>query len=76
MPSIQPDWNGLSRAISAHRRAIVEGLVEFLRHDTVTQNPQGVRAGASWLTRAMRARGLTAEVMETGGNPAVYGALP
>jgi acetylornithine deacetylase/succinyl-diaminopimelate desuccinylase-like protein len=55
---------------------MVEGLAEFLRHDTVTQNPQGVRAGATWLTRAMQARGLTAEVMETGGNPAVYGALP
>jgi acetylornithine deacetylase/succinyl-diaminopimelate desuccinylase-like protein len=74
--TLQPDWEDLTRAIATRRRPIVEGLAEFLRLDTVTQNPGGVRAGAAWLTRAMRARGLTAEVMETGGNPAVYGALP
>jgi acetylornithine deacetylase/succinyl-diaminopimelate desuccinylase-like protein len=73
---LQPDWPGLTRAIAARRRPIMEGLAEFLRHDTVTQNPEGVRAGALWLADAMRSRGLTAEVLETGGNPAVYGALP
>jgi acetylornithine deacetylase/succinyl-diaminopimelate desuccinylase-like protein len=72
----RPDWEGLTRAIAARRRPILEGLAAFLRHDTVTQNPEGVRAGAAWLVEAMRTRGLTAEVMETGGNPAVYGALP
>lgn len=76
MSTLQPDWEGLTRAVTARRRPIVEGLAEFLRLDTVTQNPAGVRAGAEWLIRAMRARGLAAEVMETGGNPAVYGALP
>jgi acetylornithine deacetylase/succinyl-diaminopimelate desuccinylase-like protein len=74
--SLEPDWEGLTRAVIARRRPIVEGLAEFLRQDTVTQNSAGVRAGAAWLSRAMQARGLTAEVMETGGNPAVYGALP
>ena len=76
MRTAQPDWNGLALAITAHRRPIVEGLAEFLRQDTVTQNPERVWAGAAWLTRAMQARGLTAEITETGGNPAVYGALP
>jgi acetylornithine deacetylase/succinyl-diaminopimelate desuccinylase-like protein len=71
-----PDWQRLTQAVTARQRAIVEGLAEFLRHNTVTQNPDGVRAGALWLAQAMRSRGLTAEVLETGGNPAVYGALP
>ena len=76
MSTLQPDWEGLTRAVTARHRPIVEGLAEFLRHATVTQNPEAVRAGGEWLTRAMRARGLPAEVMETGGNPAVYAALP
>lgn len=53
----------------------MEGLAEFLRLDTVSQNPDGVRVGGQWLTRVMKARGLTAQIMETGGNPAVYGSL-
>ena len=69
-------WAGLERAIVAHRRAIMEGLTGFLRLDTVSQNPAGVRAGGEWLVQAMKARGLDADLMETGGNPAVYGSLP
>ena len=69
-------WAGLEQAIVARRRAILEGLAGFLRLDTVSQNAGGVRAGGEWLARAMRARGLDARVMETGGNPAVYGSLP
>jgi acetylornithine deacetylase/succinyl-diaminopimelate desuccinylase-like protein len=76
MSTASPDWEGLSQAITARRRPIVEGLADFLRLDTVSQKPDRVRAGAEWLTRAMQARGLEARIMETGGNPAVYGALP
>ena len=76
MSTASPDWAGLSQAITARRRPIVEGLADFLRLDTVSQKPDRVRAGAEWLTRAMQARGLEARIMETGGNPAVYGALP
>src|SRR6266436_3329517 len=54
----------------------MEGLADFLRLDTVSQQADRVRAGAAWLAQAMRARGLEARVLETGGNPAVYGALP
>jgi acetylornithine deacetylase/succinyl-diaminopimelate desuccinylase-like protein len=69
-------WTGLERAIAAGRRRILEGLAAFLRLDTVSQNPDGVRAGGQWLAQAMKARGLAAELMETGGNPAVFGSLP
>jgi acetylornithine deacetylase/succinyl-diaminopimelate desuccinylase-like protein len=74
--TIEPDWEGLRQAVTARRRPILEGLAEFLRLDTVSQNPEGVRAGAAWLVRAMQTRGLDARVMETGGNPAVFGSLP
>ncbi|HZP38063.1 MAG TPA: M20/M25/M40 family metallo-hydrolase [Methylomirabilota bacterium] len=51
----------------------MEGLSEFVRQDTVSQQPDRVRAGAEWLLGAMRARGLEARIMETGGNPVIYG---
>jgi len=76
VPIDQPDWQGLTRAIASRRRAIVEGLSEFVRHDTVTQNPDRVREGARWLVQIMGSRGVAARILETGGNPAVYGALP
>ena len=77
-PLIQNDavWAGLERAVAARHRPIMEGLAGFLRLDTVSQNPAGVRAGGEWLVQAMKARGLDAQIMETGGNPAVYGSLP
>ncbi len=76
MTTPRSDWDGLEHAIQSRRRPIVEGLAEFLRLDTVSQHPAQVRAGGEWLARAMRARGLEAHVLETGGNPAVYGAFP
>jgi acetylornithine deacetylase/succinyl-diaminopimelate desuccinylase-like protein len=76
MSTTAPDWAGLGQAVAARRRPIMDGLAEFLRLDTVSQKPDRVRAGAEWLTRAMRVRGIEARIMETGGNPVVYGALP
>jgi acetylornithine deacetylase/succinyl-diaminopimelate desuccinylase-like protein len=72
----EPDWAGLRHAVTTRHRPIMEGLAEFLRLDTVSQKPERVRTGAEWLSRAMRARGVEARVLETGGNPAVFGALP
>jgi acetylornithine deacetylase/succinyl-diaminopimelate desuccinylase-like protein len=76
MSAAPPDWAGLSQALTAQRRPILEGLADFIRLDTVSQKPDRVRAAAEWLTAAMRARGIEARIMETGGNPAVYGVLP
>lgn len=67
------DWAAFERALAARRRAMVEEFTAFLRLDTVSQAPASVRAGAEWLAGVMRARGLRAEVLETGGNPAVVG---
>ncbi len=74
--TLPPDWAAFREAVEARHRPIMEGLADFLRLDTVSQQADRVRAGAAWLAQAMRARGLEARVLETGGNPAVYGALP
>ncbi len=70
------DWSRFESALAARRRPIVDGLVDFLSIDTISQNADGVRRGAEWLVQAMRARGLDARVMETRGNPAVFAAKP
>lgn len=70
------DWSRFEQALAARRRPIVEGLVDFLSVDTVSRHAERVRRGAEWLVGAMRARGLGARVMETGGNPVVFGEKP
>src|SRR5712691_5546751 len=68
-----PDWTAFDRLLASRRRAIVESFVEFLRLPSVSQEPEKVRATGEWLASAMRARGLGGRVLETGGNPAVFG---
>jgi acetylornithine deacetylase/succinyl-diaminopimelate desuccinylase-like protein len=68
-------WERFEQSLASAQQDIVERFLPFLRLDTVSQQPDRVRAGAQWLAAAMRARGLDARILETGGNPAVYGAL-
>jgi len=67
------DWMAFDRRLASRRRAIVDGLVEFVRMNSVSQNPAGVRRTAAWLADALRARGLDGRVHETAGNPIVFG---
>ncbi len=67
------DWSPFDRLLASRRRAIVDGFVEFLRRNSVSQEPERVRATGEWLAAALRARGLDGRVLETGGNPAVFG---
>jgi acetylornithine deacetylase/succinyl-diaminopimelate desuccinylase-like protein len=67
------DWTDFERLLASRRRALVDSFVEFLRMESVSQEPAKVRATGEWLAAAMRARGLDGRVMETGGNPAVFG---
>ena len=68
-----PDWPAFDRLLASRRRAIVLGFVDFLRLNSVSQEPDRVRATGEWLAAALRARGLGGRVLETGGNPAVFG---
>ena len=67
------DWSSFDRLLASRRRPIVESFVDFLRLESVSQEPEKVRATGAWLAAAMSARGLAGRVMETGGNPAVFG---
>jgi acetylornithine deacetylase/succinyl-diaminopimelate desuccinylase-like protein len=67
------DWARFDRLLASRHRTIVDGFVEFLRLNSVSQEGDRVRATGEWLAAAMRARGLDGRVLETGGNPAVFG---
>src|SRR5215475_11453827 len=67
------DWTAFDRQLAVTRRAIVDGFLEFLRLESVSQEPARVRATAEWLATRLRSRGLEGRVLETGGNPAVFG---
>jgi len=67
------DWTRFDREVTLRRRAIVDSFVDFLRQESVSQEPERVRATGAWLAAEMNKRGLGARVMETGGNPAVFG---
>jgi acetylornithine deacetylase/succinyl-diaminopimelate desuccinylase-like protein len=67
------DWTAFDRLLASRRRPMVEGFAEFLRLNSVSQEPAKVRATGEWLAAALRARGLEGRVLETGGNPAVFG---
>jgi acetylornithine deacetylase/succinyl-diaminopimelate desuccinylase-like protein len=68
-----PDWTAFDRLLAARRRAIVESFLGFIRLESVSQEPEKVRVTGEWLAAAMRARGLGGRVLETGGNPVVFG---
>src|SRR5215831_1974745 len=67
------DWIAFDRLLASRRRSMVESFVEFLRLNSVSQEAEKVRATGQWLAAVLRARGLGGRVLETGGNPAVFG---
>jgi acetylornithine deacetylase/succinyl-diaminopimelate desuccinylase-like protein len=67
------DWAAFDRLLASRRRQIVESFVEFLRLESVSQEPEKVRASGEWLATQLSKRGLAGRVLETGGNPAVFG---
>jgi acetylornithine deacetylase/succinyl-diaminopimelate desuccinylase-like protein len=70
---VSPDWLAFDRELASRRRAFVDGFVEFLRLESVSQAPAKVRAAGEWLAATLRVRGLEGRMFETGGNPAVFG---
>ena len=65
----------ISAWVDSHQREIVGELLETLAIPNVASDRAGIRRNAEHL-RAMLARhGFTPEILETGGNPLVYGAM-
>ncbi len=61
--------------IETHQKAIIDELVETLRIPDVAADRENIRRKAEHLERTLAGRGFRAELLETEGNPLVYGEL-
>ncbi len=61
--------------VSAHQPQIVKELVDLLAIPNVAADRANIRRNAEHLRGMLAARGFKAELLETGGNPLVYGEL-
>jgi acetylornithine deacetylase/succinyl-diaminopimelate desuccinylase-like protein len=65
----------VSSWVSAHDRQIVSGLISLLEIPNVAADRANIRRNAEHLRGMLAARGFAAELLETNGNPLVYGDL-
>jgi acetylornithine deacetylase/succinyl-diaminopimelate desuccinylase-like protein len=63
------------RWVSANQRQIVSELVELLSIPNVAADRANIRRNAEHLRAMLARRGFSAEILETPGNPLVYGDL-
>jgi acetylornithine deacetylase/succinyl-diaminopimelate desuccinylase-like protein len=61
--------------VRAHQKEIMEELVELLSIPDVAADRENIRLKAERLREMLAARGFSAELLETEGNPLVYGEL-
>jgi len=64
-----------SDRIDELRDAFVAGLATFVSQPSVSATGEGIRDCAGWLAGQMRELGIAVEVLETGGQPLVYGRI-
>src|SRR5215469_16403162 len=65
----------VSAWVAAHRQAVVDDLLELLAIPNVASDKPNIRRNADHLRELLAKRGFAAEVLETTGNPLVYGNL-
>lgn len=74
--SAQSDLRTTTRAwVDGNRAAIVTELIELLSIPNVAADRPNIRLNAEHLRGMLQRRGLTSELLETTGNPLVYGEL-
>jgi len=61
--------------VASHQRAIVSELVELLSIPNVTTDTENIRRNAMLLREMLRRRSFSTEILETDGNPLVWGEL-
>jgi len=72
----QPDLRAsVQRWVAAHQQQIVAELVELLSIPNIAADRQNIRRNAEHLRGMLMRRGFRAEILETAGNPLVYGEL-
>jgi acetylornithine deacetylase/succinyl-diaminopimelate desuccinylase-like protein len=59
--------------VAAHQPQIITELVDLLSIPNVAADRQNIRRNASYLQRMLALHGLESEILETAGNPLVYG---
>jgi acetylornithine deacetylase/succinyl-diaminopimelate desuccinylase-like protein len=62
--------------VNGHQQAVVKELVGLLSLPNVAADRPNIRRNAEHLRGMLMARGFKAELLETAGNPLVYGELP
>jgi acetylornithine deacetylase/succinyl-diaminopimelate desuccinylase-like protein len=63
----------IERYVAAHQQAIVGELVSLLSIPNVAADRQNIRKNATLLRQTLARRGFDARLLETDGNPLVYG---
>jgi acetylornithine deacetylase/succinyl-diaminopimelate desuccinylase-like protein len=61
--------------VAANQRAIVTELVDLLAIPNVAADRENIRRNATHLREMLAKRGFTAEILETAGNPLVWGEM-
>ena len=65
----------VARWVAQNRAQIVGSLIELLSIPNIASDSTNIRRNAEHLLGMLRQRGFTAELLETDGNPLVYGEL-
>ena len=76
LTSMQPDVRAaVTTWVDGHQKQVVEELVQLLSIPNVAADRADIRKNAERLEQMLSARGFRAELLETAGNPLVYGEL-
>src|SRR5688572_14352059 len=65
----------LEQYVASHQRAIVSELVELLTIPNTAADAENIRRNAALLRDMLRRRNFASEILETDGNPLVWGEL-
>jgi acetylornithine deacetylase/succinyl-diaminopimelate desuccinylase-like protein len=65
----------VERYVASHQQQIVGELADLLSIPNVAADKENIRKNAEFLKAMLERRGLTASLLETGGNPLVHGEL-
>jgi acetylornithine deacetylase/succinyl-diaminopimelate desuccinylase-like protein len=71
----QSPRSALDGYVASHQKAIVTELVDLLSIPNVTADTENIRRNAALLREMLRRRSFTTEILETDGNPLVWGEL-
>jgi acetylornithine deacetylase/succinyl-diaminopimelate desuccinylase-like protein len=61
--------------VQKNQKALVSSLVDILSIPNVAADRENIRRNAAWLRDELSKRGFAAEILETAGNPLVFGEL-